>query len=213
MNLRLYITICFFNVVYLINAQNKSYEPELNKNIVLLSKSKSQQDFKQVAANFEKIVKQEKHDWLCFYYAGLSQVLTAFLSGNAEIDALCDKAELYAKKADSLSKNNSEVYVLKSMLAAARILVNKKQRAQKYGALSAKYAIEAIKLNENNPRAYLLKARNVVNTPEAFGGGKKKAIIVYEQALEKYNSFKCESNLHPNWGKQEAEKEYQILKK
>jgi len=81
---------------------------------------------------------------------------------------------MFSRKADSLSKNNSEVMVLKSMIAAARINVNKMQRGQKFGLLASKYAAEAIKLNDANPRAHFVKAKAILNTPIAFGGGKKK---------------------------------------
>ena len=46
-----------------------------------------------------------------------------------------------------------------------------------------------------------------MHTPPAFGGGEKKAKPVFELALEKFKTFKPESNLHPTWGKEEAEKE------
>lgn len=195
-----------------IQAQTKLYEEQMKKNLQALDVAKSKEEFKKLADSFESITKQEKKQWLPYYYAGVCHTLFAFQSKDKAIDASCDKAELFCQKADSLSKNNSEVYVLKSMISAARILVNKNTRGQKYGSQSARFAIDAIKLDTNNPRAYLLKARNVVNTPAAAGGGNKKAALVYEQALEKYKIYKPESNLHPDWGKADAEREYQKLK-
>jgi hypothetical protein len=45
-----------------------------------------------------------------------------------------------------------------------------------------------------------------MNTPEAFGGGKANAKKQFEKALELYKTFKPASPLHPDWGKDEAEK-------
>jgi hypothetical protein len=46
-------------------------------------------------------------------------------------------------------------------------------------------------------------------TPEQFGGGCKTAKPELQTALEKYNTFKPASELHPNWGKAPVE---QLLK-
>jgi len=51
-----------------------------------------------------------------------------------------------------------------------------------------------------NPRAYYLQATNAYFTPENFGGGHAKAKPLFEMALEKFNNFKSESKMHPNWG-------------
>lgn len=209
---KIFLSIVVFTLCVSAQAQTKLYEEQMKKNLHALEIANSKDEFKKLADSFELITQQEKKQWLPYYYAGVCNALIAFESKDKAIDTNCDKADYFVKKADSLSKNNSEVYVLKSMIAAARILVNKNIRGQKYGSQSARFAIEAIKLDTNNPRAYLLKARNVVNTPEAAGGGKKKAMAVYEQALEKYKLYKPESTLHPDWGKTEAEKELQKVK-
>lgn len=208
---KIFFLILVFVLTVSLHGQTRLYEEQMRKNLHALDIAKNKEDLKKTAIEFENIAEHEKKLWLPYYYAGVCNALIAFECKGKEIEDWCNKAERYANKADSLSKQNSEVYVLKSMIAAARILVNK-AKGQKYGTLSAKYAVEAIKLNPENPRAYLLKARNVVNTPEAAGGGKKKSVTVFEQALEKYKTYKPESNLHPNWGKNDAEKELQQVK-
>ena len=61
--------------------------------------------------------------------------------------------------------------------------------------------VSAKKLNPDNPRAFVLEALDKFYTPEQFGGSKEEAKKLFEQALQKYASFKPESNIHPNWGK------------
>lgn len=208
MNLKYCIAI-LFAVILSVNlvAQSQSYKEAMKKQVAAFKSTKGINGLQKVADGFSAIALSEKKEWLAFYYAGLCHVLVAFEKNKTEIDLYCDKAERFSKKADSLNKNNSEVLVLKSMIAAARILVNEKSRALKYGGQSARYANEAIKLNPNNPRAYLLKAQNILHTPEALGGGVKKAKPVLETALEKEKIFKPESALYPDWAKAEIEKE------
>jgi hypothetical protein len=188
-------------------SQTAAYKESLKKNIMLFESSKSTAELAKAATGFENMLLTEKKEWLTYYYAGLCNVLVAFEKPKKEIDTWCDKAEKFALKADSLNKNNSEVQVLRSMIAAARINVNQLQRGQKYGAMAARYANEAVKLNEANPRAHFVKAQAILYTPSAFGGGEKKAKAVFESVLEKFKTFKPESDLFPKWGKAEAEKE------
>lgn len=200
------LTIAIFSV-FTVSAQSASYKEGLKKNIQLFESAKTPADFIKAANGFEALAKTEKKEWLAFYYAGLCDALAAFEKPTTEIDPLCNKAEALANKADSLSKNNSEVLVLKSMIVAARINVNKAQRGQKYGAMATKFAMEAVKLNEANPRAHFVKAKAILNTPPALGGGEKKAKPAFELVLEKIKTYKPESSLSPSWGKEETEKE------
>lgn len=207
MKIKLYIlTIAIFSV-FTVSAQSVSYKEGLKKNIQLFDAAKTPTDFIKAANGFETLAKIEKKEWLAFYYAGLCNALAAFEKPMVEIDPLCNKAETLANKADSLSKNNSEVLVLKSMIVAARINVNKAQRGQKYGAMATKFAMEAVKLNDANPRAHFVKAKAILNTPPALGGGEKKAKPAFELVLEKIKTYKSESSLSPSWGKEETEKE------
>jgi len=64
----------------------------------------------------------------------------------------------------------------------------------------------ALQLDNTNPRAYLQKAQAVYYTPETFGGGAKKALPLFEVALEKFKLYTSENNLSPKWGKDITEK-------
>ncbi len=188
-------------------SQSAAYKESFKKDVSLFESAKTASDFIYAATCFEKLAITEKKEWSAFYYAGLCNALAAFEKPQNEIDKWCDKAESFSRKADSLSKNNSEIFVLKSMIAAARINVNKAQRGQKYGAMATKFAMEAVKLNEANPRAHFVKAKAILNTPPALGGGEKKAKPAFELVLEKIKTYKPESSLSPSWGKEETEKE------
>ena len=203
-----HICLVLVFVPLITKSQSASYKESLKKDVSLFESAKTASDFIYAANCFEKLAMTEKKEWLAFYYAGLCNVLAAFEKQNKDIDTYCDKAEGFSRKADSLSKNNSEVMVLKSMIAAARINVNKAQRGQKYGAMATKFAMEAVKLNDGNPRAHFVKAKAILNTPPALGGGEKKAKPVFELALEKAQKIlKDGSIFFPTWGRAEAEQE------
>ncbi len=188
-------------------SQSANYKESMRKNIQAFESSKTSADFIKAASGFETLALSEKKEWLPFYYAGLCDVLAAFEKPKTEMDAWCDKAEGFARKADSLSKSNSEVLVLKSMIAAARINVNQAKRGQKYGMQATKFANEAVKLSDANPRAHFVKAQATLYTPAAFGGGEKKAKPIFELAIEKAKIIKVETAFHPKWGMEEAEQE------
>ncbi len=196
--------LVFFVLSMNVFSQVNVYSSDFKKSISLLDSASYNNDFSKAAKSFEKSALIDKKNWLCFYYAGICNTLVAFQKKGKEVDSFCDKAEKFANTADSLDSNNSEIYVLKSMIVAARINVNATQRGQKYGAISAKFNLKALELNPNNPRAHLQKARAILNTPIAFGGGPKKANPIFEVALEKFKTFKPEGLYYPNWGKKET---------
>jgi hypothetical protein len=204
MKTTIFTTVFAFLSLYLVS-QNKRFEDAMKINIALLDSAKKTEDFQKAANGFERITMAEKKEWLPPYYAAFCYVITAYSKQGDEIDTWCDKAEGFINKADSLSKKNSEVYVLKSMIASARISVNPMVRGQKFGMISGAFTEEALKLDPENPRAYLQKASGIFYTPEMFGGGAKKAKPVLETALEKFKTFKPKSTIHPAWGKPRAE--------
>lgn len=190
----------------LLQAQHKSYEAAIKKNLSILDAATNEEGFKKAASGFEQIAKQEKTDWLSYYYAGVCNTLVAFEKKGKDIDLWCDKAEGFAKKSDSLQTKNSDVLVLKSMIACARIGVHPAQRGQKYAAQANKLCKEALSIDATNPRVHLQKATVIYYTPELFGGGPKKAKVYFDTAIEKFKTYKPLSELAPDWGKERAEK-------
>lgn len=191
--------------------QSAAYRAGMKKCLAQFNNASAKMEFVKAAGSFETLALSEKTEWMPYYYAGLCEALAAFSAAKTDIDALCDKGDKLTRTADSLSPQNSEVSVLKAMLAAARIQVDEKKRGQKYGGQVTKHANAAIRLNGANPRAYLLKGRALLYTPETFGGGAKKAKPVFETSLEKYKAFKPETEFSPLWGKDEVEKELKTI--
>lgn len=159
-----------------------------------------------VANKFERIASAEKNQWLPYYYAALCQVNYGFMQKDpVGLDQIADRAESLINKADSISANNSEISVVKAMIATERMIVNPMQRYMEYGPVIEKHLEIAKAQDATNPRPDYLKAENVKNTPEQFGGGCAAAAAHLKAAKEKFNTFKPASDIHPNWGVQRTE--------
>jgi|SRR5688572_29893118 len=161
-----------------------------------------------LANSFERIGDAEKNQWLPYYYAALCNVNAGLMmnggnimAGNADkTDPLADKAETLLKKAEELSKNNSEIFVVKKLIATLRLMGDPMNRYMTYGPEAAEALEKAKSLNPENPRVYLLEAQDKFFTPEQFGGSKPEAKVLFETAVKKYETFKAESGIHPYWG-------------
>lgn len=183
-------------------AQSEKFTGAMTKAISQMDSSKTADDMLAVSATFERIGDAEKNQWLPYYYASLSEVIYAFMKGDmSNNDALAGKAEQLLNKADGLQPNNSEISVVKAMIATLRMLVNPQQRWQQYGPIVQTELENAKKQDPTNPRPYYLQGQNLRNTPEQFGGGCSTAKPVLEEAIKKYESFKPASSIAPNWGK------------
>jgi len=187
-------------------AQNKKYINAMKKTILLLDSAKIPEEHIKLADYFAKLSKAEKKDWLPLYYQGLCYTLAAFQKEGSEVDPLCDKAEVCLKKADSLSKNNSEIYVVKGMCNTARMVADPVSRYMQYGSAAYQDQLKAIELNPDNPRIYAFRGQSLYFTPEMFGGGCTKAKPHLEKAVEKFKIHKEPSEIHPHWGKRLSEK-------
>jgi hypothetical protein len=189
-------------------AQNDKYVKTMEVKIAAFDTTRSVIGLGEIANDFERIANAEKTQWLPFYYAALANVNMGYtmlggqMGGDAsKIDPIADKAEKLINKAEELSKNNSEIYVIKKMIASLRMMVDPQARYMTYGPAAATALETAKKLNPENPRIFLLEGQDKFYTPEAYGGSKTEAKKLLEAALKKFDSHKTESNISPNWGR------------
>ncbi|HUS03449.1 MAG TPA: hypothetical protein VMY77_17035 [Chitinophagaceae bacterium] len=189
------------------NAQSDRYAPAMKKNIALLDSAIQKGNAKELANNFERIGDAEKTQWLPYYYAAYSQIVTTYTEKDkSKVDPIADKAEELILKAEAIAgKENSEIAVIKSMIASAHMMVDPQSRYMQYGATSSSNIEKAKTLDPTNPRPVYLEAQAKFYTPEAFGGGKSVAKPLFEKALAMFDTFKPSSELHPAWGKSLAQ--------
>ncbi len=189
----------------MVAAQSK-YEAAMGKGLEQLQAAKTADDMTTASAFFERIGDAEKDKWLPYYYAAYSNYLTGWMNPKADKDKVGEKSKDLISKAETIEPNNSEIFCLRQMVAILQMTVDPMSRYQTYGVEARNSLEKATKADPNNPRIYYLNGQTLMNTPEAFGGGKAVAKKLFEKSVELYKTFKPESPLHPNWGKEEAEK-------
>ena len=190
-------------------AQGDRYQKTMEENIARMDTSRNPEVLTGLAHTFERVAAAEKTQWLPYYYAALSHVMMGYNSMNGQmggeaagkLDGIADKAQELIVQAEALSKDNSEIFVVKKMVATLRMMVDPMNRYMQYGP-EAQQALEtAKKLNPDNPRIYLLEGQDKFYTPEQFGGSKAEAKKLFDLALQKYETFKPRSKIDPSWGK------------
>jgi uncharacterized protein YdaL len=197
LSLSLLITVTTF-------CQSEKYINAMKKTIADMDIAKTTEEIQAVCSVFERIGDAEKTQWLPYYYAALCQTNIGWRDQKIDKDQLAEKTKSLLNKAIAIEKN-SELFIIRSMVATQQMLVDPQSRWQTYGTESAEALSTAKSLDPNNPRAYYLEGTSVMQTPAAFGGGKDKAKPILQKAVDLFKTFKPASDFHPNWGREMAE--------
>ena len=184
-------------------AQSSRYESAMKTNIIQIDSIMAKNNALELANNFIRIAEAEKTQWLPYYYAAFCKVEQAMLEkDNSKKDAIADQAtELLTKSEDILGKENSEIDVIKSMIATVHMTVDPQSRYMTYMSGISDNLQKAESLDSTNPRPVLIEAENKFYTPEQFGGGKDAAKPFFEKANVLDQNFKPETDLSPSWGR------------
>jgi len=205
MKIILTIIICYFTVASLI-ADDSKYEKAMKENLSKIDSAMNVSSMLDAANGFERIAFAEKDKWLPYYYSSFMLTLASFTDTTADNkDDYLDKADNFINIADSLEEDESEIYVLKGMIAQARLQVDPMNRWIKYGPIANNNFTKAMKLDTLNPRPEYLQGVSLYYTPEQFGGGPAPAKRLLEKSLDKYNQFVPDNDLMPNWGREMTE--------
>lgn len=199
-----FLLLTFFVWCGVINAQT------LKKSISQLESAKTVDELLASEQNFLKFINEKKKLHEAYYYGALNNLYLAF-TDSLRADDYCARADKFLFQLDSLAPNNSEAYVLMAMSAGAKISVDSRRQI-KLGPVANKHCDRATSINPENPRAWLIKAKTVMNAPPKLGGGPKFAMKYYQKAVDKYKTYKPLTDTEPNWGKEMAQKEYEDCK-
>ena len=192
---------------------NEKFVKAMEKALAGMDTLKTAEQWQAKSNVFERIAQKETGEWLPAYYVGLCQAMVFNMDQDvSKHEPLCDKIDQYLSRADSLSPNNSEIYVLRSMAAGMRIRLNPMVNGQKYGPLAGMLIEKALKLDPENPRAFMQKGISTFFTPPQWGGSPEKGKELMETAAQKFDSFKPASSIHPNWGKEGNERILEMAK-
>lgn len=165
-------------------------------------------DYTAQANDFARIGDKEKTLWQPYYYAAFSIIKKGrtLMQQNqlSQLDDVAKEAQNYIDKAEALSPNNAEIFILKKMNHGLKMIVNPMERWQTEGQAAQVALNEAKKLDPENPRISILEAEDLYFTPEQFGGNKQKGIELFKKALEQFKTYKTKTSIDPNWGQGEA---------
>lgn len=191
-------------------SQSEKYTKAMEQLVPAVDTTRSVDELNNLANSFQRIADAEKTQWLPYYYAALANVNAAYMISMGQMgmadktDSFADKAEGLLQKAGELSKDNSEIYCVKKMIASLRLTGDPQNRYMTYGPTAEEALAKAKSLNPANPRVTLLEAEDKLFTPEQFGGSKTEAKKLLEEAIKKYEAFKPETSIHPAWGLKQA---------
>ncbi len=204
---RLYTILIGLVLTVFTSFSQEQYNNAMIAALTELSNTKTAAEILDISNTFERIAQAEPTQWLPFYYAGYTMLVQTFMiESNSDKEKAYDKALEFADNAAKISANNSEILTLKAFILSMKISIDPMKYGMKYGMEVDNLLKEAVKLNPNNPRAYMLKAENLFYTPEQFGGSKIKACENANIALELFITQKPTNTIVPSWGKEETEK-------
>jgi hypothetical protein len=188
-------------------SQSEKFIKAMEEKVALVNTAASMENWQDLANSFERIGEAEKEQWLPYYYAALSRVMMGYMISNGQTggfadktDPEADKAEELLNKAMALTKENSEIWCVRKMIATLRMTADPMTRFQTYGMAASEALQKAKQLDSQNPRVYLLEGQDKFYTPEQFGGSKTEAKVLFAESIKKHESFKPASSIHPNWG-------------
>jgi hypothetical protein len=186
---------------FVLNAQTK--EETIQSALNDWNKGKS----KHAIETLNKVSVKDSKDWLPIYYVALIQVSDAFNSTNKEqIQSLIVESQISIARASEISPSNAEIIVLQALNNTLILMQNPMQNGMKYSMIINDLYKKAYELEPNNPRVIFSKAEFDFIGSQWTGIDLKPVCKQIEKSLELFATFKLQSPIHPNWGKERAEK-------
>jgi tetratricopeptide (TPR) repeat protein len=183
------------------------YYPVLRNSIELACKEYKLDNYRQLANCCERVLSVYKDDWLPYYYGAYAYANMSFIeTKEGDKELYCDRAQNLLDEVFKIKPDESELFVLQSLVYYARMSVNPMLNGPRFITKATNTLNEAEKLDPLNPRVYYLRGKSTMNTPKFLGGGKGVAIPIFEKALTLYKNYKQKSTVHPDWGKEDAER-------
>ncbi len=197
-------------VVWASFAQSEKYVQAMESKILWLDSAHNPAAWNDLAHSFERIATTEKTQWLPFYYAAYSYVMAGYtsvpagggMSDNSSItDSYSEKAAGMLNQAEAIAGSHSEIHCVRKMIHTLFMTANPMQRYMTESPLAAAALEKAKAMNPDNPRVYILEGQDKFYTPEQYGGSKAEAKLLFEKALQLFQTAKPGNALEPQWGR------------
>jgi hypothetical protein len=196
------ITAFVFFTCSLLSAQTQ-FEQGMGKAMQLWGSGKST----EAIATFERIASVEKTNWLPNYYIAFIGTINAFeTKDKAAVTALISRSQQAIDDASLISPNNPEIMVVQAMLYTAILVQDPMTNGQKYSVLALEQYDKALAIDPKNPRAVFSKAEFEIGGAKYWGTDTKPMCAAIAKSIELFTNFKPQSQFHPNWGADRAQK-------
>lgn len=178
------------------------YTETMQKNISAVYTAESIPDLQTAVNTLERIGEAEKSKWEPFYYASFGYVMMANKESDpSKKDSYLDLALKANDKAKTLSPSESEIIAMEGFIHMIRVTVDPASRGQQYSGMAFQSFGKAVAMNPENPRALALLAQMQYGTAQFFGSSTAEACGTLTKALEKFDTFKSDNVLAPQWGR------------
>ncbi|GGI58007.1 tetratricopeptide repeat protein [Winogradskyella haliclonae] len=155
---------------------------------------------------FERIANAEKDNWLPHYYIAQINSLKSWNEKNETVlKVQLDKAQEHLNTAMSLSKNNPELLVMQGQIYTNWVAFDGSTYGMKYAAKITELYNKAYSIDATNPRVAMCKADWAMGSARYFGQDTKPFCEQVVASIAMFDSYKPESEYHPNWGRKRAE--------
>jgi len=155
---------------------------------------------------FERIAKAESKEWLPNYYiAQINSLKSWNIKDEAILKAQLDKAQEHLDLAIIKSEDNAELIVMQAHIYTNWVAYDGMTYGMKYAAKITELYIKAYDLAPTNPRVAFSKADWAMGSASYFGQDTAPYCKEIEASIELFDTFKPETEFHPNWGKERAE--------
>ncbi|WP_400079855.1 tetratricopeptide repeat protein [Winogradskyella sp. R77965] len=155
---------------------------------------------------FERIAKAEPKEWLPNYYiAQINSLKSWNEKDEAILKSQLDKAQEHLDIAMTKSEDNAELLVMQGQVYTNWVAFDGATYGMKYAGKIAELYAKAIELDSKNPRAAFCKADWSMGSARYFGQDTAPYCKDVEASIELFDTFKPETDFHPNWGKERAE--------
>jgi len=162
--------------------------------------------WEQAENMFERIANAEKEEWLPNYYIAQMNSLKSWNEKDeAVLKAQLEKAQEHLDIAMTKSEDNAELLVMQAQIYTNWVAFDGATYGMKYAGKVSELYTKAVALDATNPRAAFCKADWDMGSARYFGKDTAPYCKDVEASIELFDTFKPESDFHPNWGRERAE--------
>jgi hypothetical protein len=185
---------------------NDQYLEAMQKSIEAVYHATSIEQYQHEINTLQRIAAAEPKRWEPAYYTGFCYLMMANLEADVlKKDRYLDEAMVSIQRAKDIAGEESEVLTLEGFVYMMRVSVDPGARGPEFAPLAMQTFGSAVQANPENPRALTLMARMQYGTAEFFGSSTTEACENVNKARLKFETYKSNNALAPQWGKGIAE--------